>query len=49
LRIGFPVYDRMGAQRIAMIGYKAGIQLVDIITNMILEKYYDESGWEMEN
>lgn len=47
LRMGFPVYDRMGAQRISMVGYQAGTQLLDTITNMILEKYYDDSGWEM--
>lgn len=46
LRIGFPIYDRMGSQRISIVGYKSGIQLVDNITNLILETYYDESGWE---
>ncbi|WP_414470416.1 nitrogenase iron-molybdenum cofactor biosynthesis protein NifN [Methanobacterium sp. ACI-7] len=47
LRIGFPVYDRLGAQRISILGYKAGIRLVDTVTNMILENYYDESGHEI--
>ncbi|MDP3034924.1 MAG: nitrogenase component 1, partial [Methanobacteriaceae archaeon] len=47
-RVGFPIYDRMGAQRIPIVGYSAGISLVDTLANMILEKYYDASGWEIE-
>ncbi len=47
LRMGFPVYDRLGAQRISILGYKAGIRMVDTITNMMLENYYDESGHEI--
>lgn len=48
LRMGFPIYDRLGAQRMPMVGYKAGIGLVDTLTNIILENYYDESGHEIE-
>lgn len=47
LRMGFPVYDRLGAQRISILGYKAGIRMVDTITNVVLENYYDESGHEI--
>lgn len=47
LRMGFPVYDRLGAQRISILGYKAGIGMVDTITNIMLENYYDESGHEI--
>lgn len=47
LRMGFPVYDRLGAQRISILGYKAGIRMVDTITNIMLENYYDESGHEI--
>ncbi len=36
-RIGFPVYDRVGYQRRAIIGYNGGINLMDLITNSILE------------
>lgn len=46
LRIGFPIYDRLGAQRISILGYKAGIRMVDTITNIMLENYYNESGHE---
>jgi nitrogenase molybdenum-iron protein beta chain len=47
-RVGFPIYDRMGAQRTPILGYSAGIRLVDTLANMILENYYDASGWEIE-
>lgn len=36
-RLGFPVYDRVGYQRRAIIGYNGGINLVDLIANSILE------------
>jgi nitrogenase molybdenum-iron protein alpha/beta subunit len=47
LRIGFPIYDRLGAQRMPIVGYKAGISLVDTLANIILDNYYDESGHEI--
>jgi len=47
LRMGFPIYDRLGAQRMPIVGYKAGIGLVDMLANTILENYYDESGHEI--
>jgi len=46
-RLGFPVFDRMGAQRIAVLGYKGGIDFVDRLTNTILDFYYDEAGYEI--
>lgn len=49
LRIGFPIYDRLGAQRMPIVGYKAGISLVDTLANIIIENYYDESGHEIED
>ena len=36
-RIGFSVYDRVGYQRRAIIGYSGGINPVDRITNAILD------------
>ncbi len=45
-RLGFPIFDRMGAQRISVLGYKGGVRLVDSITNIVLDRYYDESGYE---
>ena len=36
-RVGFLVYDRVGYQRRAIIGHGGGINLVDRITNAILD------------
>lgn len=47
-RIGFPIFDRSGAQRIATLGYNGGIDFVDRLTNTILDFYYDEAGYEIE-
>ncbi|MDI9614630.1 nitrogenase component 1 [Methanothermobacter sp.] len=47
MRIGFPVYDRVGSQRIRIAGYAGGIAFVDSLTNLILESHYDE-GYEIE-
>ncbi|BDZ70307.1 nitrogenase component 1 [Methanobacterium petrolearium] len=47
LRVGFPIFDRLGAQRISMLGYNGGIEFVDKITNTLLDFYYDEAGYEI--
>lgn len=56
VRCGFPVHDRMGGQRIQTLGYEGSLQLLDRITNVLLEnkennfrkdlykKYYKEEG-----
>ena len=41
IRVGFPVFDRIGAQRINITGYQAGLNLLDTITNTIIERYYE--------
>ncbi|MDR2544961.1 MAG: nitrogenase [Methanobrevibacter sp.] len=46
-RIGFPIFDRIGTQRIKFIGYNGGIEFVDAITNMILDFYYDDEGYKV--
>jgi nitrogenase molybdenum-iron protein beta chain len=46
-RVGFPIFDRLGAQRISTLGYTGGINFVDKLTNTLLDFYYDESGYEM--
>lgn len=46
-RAGFPIFDRLGAQRISTLGYRGGIDFVDRITNTILDFYYDEAGYEI--
>lgn len=37
IRVGFPIHDRVGAQRILMMGYQGAMSMVDRITNTILE------------
>ncbi|NYB50967.1 MAG: nitrogenase iron-molybdenum cofactor biosynthesis protein NifN [Methanobacteriaceae archaeon] len=46
-RVGFPVFDRVGAQRIRILGYKGGLHLLDQLTNTIIQHYYDEAGYEL--
>ncbi len=46
-RAGFPIFDRLGAQRIFTLGYKGGINFVDQLTNTLLDYYYDEAGYEL--
>lgn len=46
-RVGFPIFDRLGAQRISILGYRGGIEFVDRITNTLLDFYYDEAGYEI--
>ncbi len=38
VRVGLPIHDRVGAQRILTVGYRGGaLELLDRITNIILE------------
>ena len=37
LRVGLPIHDRVGAQRLLMVGYRGAMELIDRITNTILE------------
>ncbi|KAF5061388.1 Nitrogenase molybdenum-iron protein beta chain [anaerobic digester metagenome] len=48
-RVGFPIFDRVGAQRICILGYKGGLSLLDQLTNTIIQHYYDETGYELLN
>ncbi len=47
-RIGFPIFDRVGAQRISCLGYTGGIKFVDEVTNMIIDYYYDFEGYKLD-
>ncbi|WP_271628955.1 nitrogenase component 1, partial [Caldicellulosiruptor sp. DIB 104C] len=40
VRIGFPVYDRVGYFRYGITGYKGSIWLLDLIVNTILDYSY---------
>ena len=44
-RVGFTVYDRVGYQRRAIIGYGGGINLVDRISNAILD--HTDVSWSI--
>jgi len=48
IRVGFPVYDRVGYQRKPILGYRGGLYLMDLITNTILEKYYEPTHWKLQ-
>lgn len=40
LRMGFPIHDRIGGQRIMHLFYEGGLRLMDDIVNTLLEKKY---------
>lgn len=48
IRVGFPVYDRAGYHRRPIIGYNGGINLIDRITNTVMERFYDETHWKLQ-
>lgn len=41
VRVGFPVYDRVGVYRYPILGYRGSIYLLDLMTNAILGHKYD--------
>ena len=43
VRVGFPIHDRIGAQRVMHLGYRGTQQLFDRIVNAILEHRQDNS------
>lgn len=43
IRVGFPVHDRIGAQRILHYGYRGAMELYDRIVNALLDKKQDDS------
>ncbi len=43
VRVGFPIHDRMGGQRILHLGYRGGQTLLDRVVNAIIQKKQDES------
>ncbi|WP_058485531.1 nitrogenase component 1 [Defluviitalea phaphyphila] len=40
IRIGFPIHDRVGGQRLLTIGYEGSTRLLDTITNTLLQRKY---------
>ena len=44
VRVGFPIHDRLGGQRILHLGYHGAQQLFDVIVNTIIAKKQDDSS-----
>jgi nitrogenase molybdenum-iron protein NifN len=43
IRVGFPIHDRFGGQRILHLGYRGAQSLLDCIVNALLEKKQEDS------
>jgi nitrogenase molybdenum-iron protein NifN len=43
IRVGFPIHDRIGGQRILHLGYRGAQQLFDTIANALLARAQDRS------
>ena len=43
IRVGFPIHDRVGGQRILHLGYRGAQQLFDSVTNALIAKKQDDS------
>jgi len=43
VRVGFPIHDRMGGQRILHLGYQGAQQLFDATVNALIAKRQDDS------
>ena len=43
IRVGFPIHDRFGGQRVLHLGYKGALNLFDLIVNAVLEKKQSDS------
>jgi nitrogenase molybdenum-iron protein NifN len=47
VRVGFPINDRIGGQRLLITGYNGTIEFLDKITNTIIEKKYQNYRGKM--
>jgi nitrogenase molybdenum-iron protein NifN len=45
LRVGFPIHDRFGAQRVLHVGYRGTQQLFDRVVNTVLATRQDSSSY----
>jgi len=43
IRVGFPIHDRFGGQRILHLGYKGTLNLFDMVVNTVIEKKQTDS------
>jgi nitrogenase molybdenum-iron protein NifN len=44
VRVGFPIHDRIGGQRVLHLGYRGAQRLYDYIVNTLLERRQNDSG-----
>jgi nitrogenase molybdenum-iron protein NifN len=44
IRVGFPIHDRVGGQRILHLGYRGAQQLFDLVVNSLIEKKQSDSA-----
>jgi nitrogenase molybdenum-iron protein NifN len=43
IRVGFPIHDRIGGQRILHLGYRGAQQLFDVVTNTLMARAQERS------
>ena len=43
IRVGFPIHDRIGGQRLLHLGYRGAQMLFDTVTNSLIEKKQNDS------
>jgi nitrogenase molybdenum-iron protein NifN len=43
VRVGFPVHDRFGSQRILHLGYEGALRLIDQVANALIEARQDDN------
>jgi nitrogenase molybdenum-iron protein beta chain len=48
IRFGYPVYDRVGYHSNPIMGYRGAKRLTEMITNAVLERYYDSTHWKLQ-
>ncbi|KZX15554.1 nitrogenase vanadium-iron protein beta chain [Methanobrevibacter cuticularis] len=48
VRFGYPTYDRVGYHSNPIMGYRGAKRLTEMITNAVLEKYYDPYHWKLQ-
>lgn len=48
IRAGYPVYDRVGYHTHPVVGYNGAKRLTELITNAIIERYYEETHWKLQ-
>ena len=44
IRVGFPIHDRIGGQRILHLGYRGAQQLFDLVVNSLIDKKQSDSS-----